>query len=28
LGVRALRYPGFGIASTPYPVIYSGGNCR
>lgn len=28
LGVRALRYPGFGLASTPYPVIYSGGNCR
>jgi hypothetical protein len=28
LGVRAMRYPGFGIASTPYPVIYSGGNCR
>jgi hypothetical protein len=28
LGVRAVRYPGFGIASTPYPVIYSGGNCR
>jgi hypothetical protein len=28
LGVRAVRYPGFGLASTPYPVIYSGGNCR
>jgi hypothetical protein len=27
-GVRAMRYPGFGLASTPYPVIYSGGNCR
>jgi len=28
LGIRAVRYPGFGLASTPYPVIYSGGNCR
>ena len=27
LGVRAIHYP-IGIAASPYPVVYSGGNCR
>jgi len=27
VGMRAIHYP-IGVASLPYPVIYSGGNCR
>jgi len=27
LGIRAIHYP-VGIAASPYPVVYSGGNCH